>query len=316
MTKHTPSDYQYIFGPVVSRRLGISLGVDLVPHKTCTLDCIYCESGQTTCKTLQKDEYVSVESVTDELNEVLTGNPRLDFVTLSGSGEPTLHSGIGEIIRFLKLDYPQYKVALLTNGTLFNDPHVRKAILGVDVVKASMDAGSEKHFFHINRPHHGLNFTAIIDGLVAFRKQYHKKYVIEVFFIPDINDSPDSLKQIKRMLGMIHPDSVQLNTLDRPGAVIDLKPVGPSFLQKASLYLEHAQIINYCDRETMAQSMDKGCSQHILSALRRRPMTAQDVSKMSGITLVDACSQLEELVKKGKIEKTCLNRGTFYVFKP
>jgi wyosine [tRNA(Phe)-imidazoG37] synthetase (radical SAM superfamily) len=265
---------------------------------------------------LQKDEYVSFESVTDELHEVLSCNPRLDFVTLSGSGEPTLHSGIGEIIRFLKLDYPQYKVALLTNGTLFNDPHVRKAIVEVDVVKASMDAGSEKHFFHINRPHQDLNFTAIIDGLVAFRKQYHNKYLIEVFFIPDINDSPDSLKQIKRMLGMIHPDSVQLNTLDRPGAVIDLKPVGPSFLQKASLYLEHAQIINYCDRETKTQDIDKGYFQRLLSALRRRPMTAEDISNMSGIEIGDAYSQLEELVKNGKIEKTCLNRGTFYVFKP
>ena len=316
MTKHTPSDYQYVFGPVVSRRLGISRGVDLVPYKTCTLDCIYCESGQTTCKTLQKDEYVSVESVTDELNEVLSGNPQLDFVTLSGSGEPTLHSGIGEIIRFLKLDYPQYNVALLTNGTLFNDPHVRKAIVEVDVVKASMDAGSEKHFFHINRPHQGLDFNAIIDGLVAFRKQYRKQYAIEVFFVPDINDSPDALKQIKRVLGMIHPDSVQLNTLDRPGSFSDLKPVGPSFLQKASLYLEHAQIINYCDRETKTQNIDKGYFQRVLSALRRRPMTAEDISNLSGIEIGDAYSQLEELVKNGTIEKTCLNRGTFYVFKP
>jgi len=315
MTKNSSSRYKYIFGPVASRRLGISLGVDLVPSKTCTLDCIYCESGQTTCKTTQRDEYVSVQSVKDELNDLLSDNPKLDFITFSGSGEPTLNSGIGEIIDFLKLDYPKYKVALLTNGTLFHNPHVRKDILEADIVKASMDAGSEKLFFDINRPHQDLNFTQMIDGLVTFRKEYHKEYAVEVFFIPGMNDSSSSLKQISQILGIIKPDTVQLNTLDRPGVVGDLKPVGPSFLEKASLYLDHAQILHYSGLETKLQNIDKGYSLRLLSTLKRRPLTAQDISKVSGIGLAEVYRWLEELIKSEKIEKKRLNRGIFYTLK-
>lgn len=317
--KKSLSGYRYIFGPVASRRLGISLGVDLVPSKTCTLDCIYCESGQTTCKTLKRDEYVPIQRVKDELNDFLSNKPRLDFITFSGSGEPTLNIGIQEIIDFLKSNYPQYKVALLTNGTLFHNTAVRNNILKADLVKASFDAGSEKLFFDINRPHKDLNFSEIVNGLVAFRKRYHKQYVIEVFFIPKFNDFSGSLKQIKQILGKINPDQVQLNTLDRPGAISNIGPVDPNFLKKASLYLDNAKIIHYSDpdfdpkRET--QQIDDMNSIRILSTLKRRPLTAEDITKVTGFDIEKVYYWLENMIKSEKIEKIYLARGIFYTLK-
>ena len=118
-------EYSYIFGPVPSRRLGISLGVDLMPHKTCTLDCVYCECGKTTRLTMETKAYVPVDRIIDELSRFLSSYPDLDYITFSGSGEPTLHSGIEEIIHFIKKKFPAYKIALLTNGTLFFEPDIR-----------------------------------------------------------------------------------------------------------------------------------------------------------------------------------------------
>jgi len=164
--------YKYLFGPVPSRRLGISLGVDLVPHKTCSLNCVYCECGRTTILTDERKEYVPTEMVLSELNHFLTTNPRLDFITFSGSGEPTLHSGLGNVIKFIKKNFPKYQVALLTNGTLFYSPNIREEVKQVDVILPSLDAASEEVFHKINRPVRGLKVQKVIDGLVQLRTEF------------------------------------------------------------------------------------------------------------------------------------------------
>ena len=162
MAKKEDSGYKHIFGPVPSRRLGLSLGVDLVPPKTCTLDCVYCECGPTTHLTIKRCEYVAVKQIKAELDAFLAHNPALDCITFSGAGEPTLYSGLGEIIRYLQTAYPQHRLALLTNGTLLDSPSIRREISMLDVVKVSVDAANEKTFKRINRPHPGLNLLPTV----------------------------------------------------------------------------------------------------------------------------------------------------------
>jgi len=149
--------FKHLFGPVPSRRLGISLGIDLVPYKTCTANCVYCECGKTTNLTIERKEYIPTDEILNELDVYLKQAPDLDYITFSGSGEPTLHSKIGEIINFLKKNYPQYKVAVLTNGTLLFHKELRDELKNADIIKPSLDAGSDEIFKKIKRPHENLN---------------------------------------------------------------------------------------------------------------------------------------------------------------
>ena len=181
----------------------MSLGVDLVPHKTCTLDCVYCECGPTTHLTIKRREYVALKQIKAELDAFLTRNSALDCITFSGAGEPTLYSGLGEIIRYLKTAYPQHKLALLTNGTLLGRSIIRKEISMLDVVKVSLDAAAENTFKRINRPHPGLALKSITDGLTAFSKGFDKQLWIEVFLVPGCNDSEVELKGIKNVPGRV-----------------------------------------------------------------------------------------------------------------
>jgi len=305
--------YNYIFGPVISRRLGISLGVDLVPPKTCTLDCVYCECGRTTHLTLKRDEYAPVELIKEELKAFLAGDPKLDFITFSGSGEPTLHSDIGGIIRFLQDAYPQYKVALLTNGTLFYKSQVRKQILDVDLVNVSLDAVTPKKFVSINRPHRSLKLSLIIDGLISLRKKFKRQFWVEVFLVPGLNDSEKELKEIKNILRIIDPDKIQLNTLDRPGTESWVEPVDKKTLIDIAAYLNDAEIIKHVNSGHNDQVHMTDFNNRILATLQRRPCTAEDVSRFLGIPANGAKSHLDALIENGEIEKKEMPRGIFYM---
>ncbi|MCK4981982.1 MAG: radical SAM protein, partial [Victivallaceae bacterium] len=153
---------KYLFGPVASRRLGISLGVDLVPFKTCSINCVYCESGVTTNLTLKRREYISADEVIKQLDELLSNNPEIDYLTFSGAGEPTLNSGIGRVVNFVKTNYPQYKICLLSNGTLFSDPELLTEIADIDLCIPSLDASCEEEFKIINRPSPELDFATYV----------------------------------------------------------------------------------------------------------------------------------------------------------
>ncbi|MCK4631597.1 MAG: radical SAM protein, partial [Bacteroidales bacterium] len=189
--------YKYLFGPVPSRRLGMSLGVDLVPHKVCSLNCIYCECGPTTRLTIERNEYVPYNEVIQELKRFLSDNPALDYITFSGSGEPTLNSRFGDILKFIKKNYPDIPVAILTNGTLLNDKQVRGEIMDADLVLPSLDVASDLSFRKINRPFHSLNIEDYINGLCEFRKEYQGKIWLEVLIIPGYNNSKQDLKLLK-----------------------------------------------------------------------------------------------------------------------
>lgn len=207
--------YNHLFGPVPSRRLGISLGIDLVPHKVCSLNCVYCECGRTTKLTTEREEYVPADMILAELSRFLKENPAPEYITFSGAGEPTLNSEIGKIIDEIKSDYPAIPIAVLTNGTLFSNRQVRSELLKADLVLPSLDAASDEVFHQINRPSGNLSVSNCIEGLVNFRNEYSGKIYLEIFILPGYNNSPDELDRLKKAILQIKPDRVQLNTLDR-----------------------------------------------------------------------------------------------------
>ena len=305
--------YKTLFGPVLSRRLGISLGVDLLPHKTCSMDCIYCECGATTHLTVDRKEYVPVELVKEELTAFLRRQESIDFITFSGSGEPTLNVGIGEIIAFLKSNYPHINVALLTNSALFHRAEVRRQVRDVDVVMASLDAVTDTAFRKVNRPHAKLDLESIIDGIARFRKRYSGRLLIETFLVRDCNDSIEELGRMKTVLDRLNPHGVLLNTLDRPGTEPWVKPISPNRLKDISDFLGGAEIVKYGSPPPVSTGRHEDLLVRIVETVRRRPYTAKDVSQIMGRDIGAVQLVLDRLVASGRLAVKHLQRGTFYV---
>jgi wyosine [tRNA(Phe)-imidazoG37] synthetase (radical SAM superfamily) len=261
---------------------------------------------------MNRKEYVSVDSVKDELNRYLSENERIDYITFSGSGEPTLNDGIGEVIQFIKGDYPQYKVALLTNSTLFSRSAVRRQVKDVDVVMASLDAASMDRFMQINRPHPGLDLASLIDGLVAFRKMYPGRLLIEYFAVKGLNDSQEALKPMKPILARIDADGLLLNTLDRPAAEDWVNPIGPKQLKNISDFLKGAEIVNYQHRPPAGEIRHTDLVARLVSTIRRRPYTVQDVSQIMGVGVETLQPVLDRLVASNQLIMKPMDRGLFY----
>jgi wyosine [tRNA(Phe)-imidazoG37] synthetase (radical SAM superfamily) len=306
--------YKHLFGPVPSRRLGVSLGIDLVPYKTCTLNCVYCECGRTTKLTLERKEYVPTEEILTELDDYLKGNPELDYITFSGSGEPTLHTGIKRIIDFLKERYPKYKVAVLTNGTLFYDKGVRQELVRADLVKPSLDAVSEEAFRKVNRPHMDIPPRGMIDGLIAFRKEFEGAIWLEVFIVPGLNDGDSELQLMKEAIGRIKPDKVQINTLDRPGAESWVMPAHKDELDRIAKLLSGEVIANFESRKKV-KSFSRATEANIISTIQRRPCTAKDLSEMLNMHLNEVNKYIQTLLEAGKIVSEEKERGVFFRIK-
>jgi wyosine [tRNA(Phe)-imidazoG37] synthetase (radical SAM superfamily) len=221
---------KYLYGPVTSRRLGLSLGVDIVPFKVCTLDCVYCQLGETTEMTTERKEYVPLKEVLAELRETVSHDLQADFITIGGSGEPTLNSRLGELIDGIKkiADIP---VAILTNGTLLYRQDVRADCAKADVVLPSLDAGDKRAFEEINRPHEDIVIENLISGLYLFRKEFAGQIWLEVFFIEGLNTDAEQIVQIKEAIERIQPDKVQLNTAVRPTTSADIRRVDAGKLE-------------------------------------------------------------------------------------
>ena len=227
---------KYLFGPVPSRRLGRSLGVDIMPFKTCSLDCVYCQLGPTTKKTIERKGYIAIEPVLTELKNRLAEGLQADFITISGSGEPTLNSHLGKLIDGIKR-ITNIPVAILTNGTLFYRQDVRADCARADVVLPSLDAADKQTFERINRTHSELSIENVISGLCAFRAEYAGQIWLEVFLIEDFNTDTEQIAEIKKAIERIGPDKVQLNTAVRPTACAGIKKVSAEKLQAIAAQL-------------------------------------------------------------------------------
>lgn len=314
MTKN--HHYKYLFGPVPSRRLGISLGVDLVPHKTCSLNCIYCESGSTTKLSTERNEYVPTEIIISELDQFLATSPELDYITFSGSGEPTLHSGIGEIVNFIKKKFPEYKLALISNGTLFWQPGLVEEILPVDLILPSLDAASDKIFKKINKPERGICVKKIIEGLISLRQRYSGKIWLEIFIVPGINDTEDEIALLRNAVFHIKPDLVQINTLDRPGVLEWVKPASKELLEKIAIELDwQCEIIAKFKNREKIKSYRADIENTILQLIKRRPCTADDLVETLGLNLLEINKYIDSLLTRKIIETDKLARGEFFKIK-
>lgn len=309
--------YKHLFGPVPSRRLGMSLGVDLIPHKTCTFNCIYCECGPTTNLTTKIEEYVPFNEVIKELKHFFKDNPVPDYITFSGAGEPTLNSRIGEVLEFIKSNWPNTPVAVLTNGSLFSDKKVRAKLLKADLVLPSLDAASELTFHKINRPFHKLKLSEYIQGLVDFRGEFNGKIWLEVLILPGYNDNIRDLELLKKAFERIKPDSVQLNTLDRPGVIKGLKSAGRKKLQEIVDFwdLDNVEIIAAVPERRDIKSYREDVETAILETIVRRPCTLDDLAKILGIHINEINKYLGVLEDEDKIETIQQERGIFYQIK-
>jgi wyosine [tRNA(Phe)-imidazoG37] synthetase (radical SAM superfamily) len=216
---------KYIYGPVLSRRLGFSLGVDLIPLKTCNWNCVYCQLGRTVPLTNERVDAVPLEDILAEAEIALHDfrSYQVDWITISGSGEPLLYARLGDLIRRLKT-LTKIPVALITNGALFYLPEVRQDVLAADVILPSVNAGSADVYRRINRPHPHSGFDRHLDGLVKLRGEYTGKLWVEVMLIKGINDSKEALQDIAAVLQLIRPDEVHLNLPVRAPAETGVEP--------------------------------------------------------------------------------------------
>jgi len=294
---------KYLYGPVPSRRLGLSLGVDIVPFKVCTLDCIYCQLGGTTQKTTERAEYVPAEAVLAELEERLYKGLKADFITMSGSGEPTLNLRLGDIIDGIKkiTDIP---VAILTNGTLLYRGDVRADCAKADVVLPSLDAGDKGAFEQINRPHKDIFIENLISGLCDFRNEFAGQIWLEVFLVEGLNTDAEQIAKIKEAIEQIRPDKVQLNTAVRPTAETGVKRLNPEKLQAVAEQLG--------DKAEVVADFSPGCcgkhiestAEDVLSMLKRRPCSLNDICSALGIHSNEALKYVTHFQQQGVVNSS------------
>jgi wyosine [tRNA(Phe)-imidazoG37] synthetase (radical SAM superfamily) len=299
----------HIFGPVPSRRLGRSLGVDIVPFKTCTYDCIYCQLGRTTHKMVDRCEWFPLDDILEELRDKLAAKP--DYITLSGSGEPTLYSRLDELIDRIRAmtDIP---VAVLTNGSLLWQPELRRQLMNANLVIPSLDAGDSAVFDAVNRPHHTITFEKMLEGLVDFRREYKGAYWLEVLLVAGYNAVQSSLKGIIDCIKRIGPDRVQLNTATRPPADKYAYPVSQSRLMKLSRRFDPPAEVIADYRGVHTQEEFRTGQKEVLEMILRRPCSKEDIAQGLCMHRNEVIKYMEKLTALGKVETQKANGHIFY----
>ncbi len=303
---------KFTFGPIPSRRLGFSLGVDIIPRKFCSFDCIYCQVGKTTNQEVQRKSFFDVDEIVDEIDSVCRSGKQIDVITFSGSGEPTLNADLGRIIEAVKnkIDFP---VSVITNSSLLNDEDVRNDLKSADIVLPSLDAASEDIFHYINRPHSIIEIGSIIDGLKKFRNQYKGNIWLEIMLIKDINDDTEELENLKDVVSYIEVDKIQLNTVTRPPADKTAKQINQTELQKISRYFgDNCEIV--CAFQT--DRSVKGEMEHeeaITDMLKRRALSLDDIVAVTGLPIHKAKNTLRTLENSGKIKSFHFGDTLFFM---
>lgn len=301
--------YHYLFGPVPSRRFGRSLGIDLTPRKTCSLDCVFCQLGRTTRKTLERKAYVPTADVIKEIEQWLKSGTAADYLTLSGSGEPTLHARFGDVLAFLHR-HPIPSV-LLTNGTLFYLPEVRAAAAQAQVVKVSLSAWDQRSFEWVNRPQQQLDFATIFDGLREFRKGFDGQLWIEVFLLAGINAMPRDVKKIARLARALRPDRIHLNTTARPPAEDFAAAVPKARLEElAGLFEPPARIA--ADETAHRSPKTIADEASILAMLKRRPCTINQIETAFGLHINEVSKILGHLIDTHQVRADLKRTEVYY----
>lgn len=301
----------HIYGPVPSRRLGYSLGVDILPFKICSLDCVYCQLGRTDRKTIRRRKYFDMDTILGQIQKGVDSGQRIDYITFSGSGEPTLNAFLGQLIREIKKN-TEIPVAVLTNATLFNHGSVRHALSAADLVVPSLDAATQDVFERINRPHSSLKIRHIIQGLKRFRREFSGKIWLEILFVKGINDSPAHLEKLKKAASQIKPDRIHLNTVVRPPAEKAAFPLSPQELAEIRRFFgDKAEVVVEFDK-TQDKPAQQDLRRAILDMAGRRPVTLEDMSRTLGKHQNELIKYCDVLLKEGKLRLIVHEDRKFY----
>ncbi|MCD4717405.1 MAG: radical SAM protein [Desulfobacterales bacterium] len=306
-------DFKYLFGPVPSRRFGRSLGVDLNPYKTCSLDCVFCQLGRTTEKTVTRQEYVPTDKVISELKEWLKTDGKADYITLSGSGEPTLHSRFGEVLQFIRKN-SEIPALLLTNGTTLNLPEAREAASFANIVKVSLSAWDQASYRWVNRPHPQLRFDKLLEGQKAFRAQFKGELWMEVFLVGGMNSMRDDVRKIATLAKQIDPDRIQLNTAVRPPAEDFAAALSKEQMEElTNLFQPKAEII----AEFKAKNSEgvEANQETIFAMLQRRPCTADQIADVFDMHLNEVSKYIGILMRSDQIHVERKGSTAYYAAK-
>ena len=304
-----------IFGPVPSRRLGRSLGIDVIPSKTCSFDCTYCESGPTTRLTVMRECFVEPLEVLDELRSFFCLHPdSADVLTFSSAGEPTLYSKLGELIEAVKAAYPRLPLIVLTNGSLLWDREVRRNLLSADRVVPSLDSVTASVFRKINRPHPLLEPGQIVDGIRAFRSEYKGRLHIEVMLVSGVNDHPEELSALARVIEPMRPEKVELNTVMRPPAYSGTLGLTKAQMERAASFFSslNAEIVGTFHSKAH-NFRDGELGTRIMETVGRRPCTIAELAVSLGVA--ESAVELESasLHEQGKLSMLTFDGKVFLI---
>lgn len=301
---------KYLFGPVPSRRLGRSLGVDLTPFKTCSLDCIFCQLGRTTHQTIERRDYVPVQTVIKELEAWLAAGGSADHITLAGSGEPTLHAGFGEILDFIR-SAARIPAVLLTNATLLHLPEVQQAAAQARIVKISLSAWDSASYGRVNRPLPELTFEQLIAGQKAFRRAFDAELWLEVFLVAGINSAPADVRRIAALAAEIQPDRIHLNTAVRPPAEASVVPLTADQLEGYRHFFQPAAEV-MAEFSATESTRIRAHENTVMALLQRRPCTAEQIAAVFNLHLNEVSKYLGKLSRNGRILPVRKRGGVYY----
>ncbi|HSQ79369.1 MAG TPA: radical SAM protein [Candidatus Bathyarchaeia archaeon] len=297
------TEKRHVYGPVASRRLGFSLGVDVLPFKTCTLDCVYCQLGSTGKTTVRRGRWFPPADILAQIKEAVDSGQRIDVITFSGSGEPTLCRDLGRLIRAIK-KMTRIPVAVLTNATLLARPDVRRELAAADIVVPSLDAVAPAVFRRVNRPHASLVNARIIDGLARFREEFKGDLRLEVMLVKGVNDSPAAIRALQAAVARIRPDRIELNTVVRPPAERRAMPLRPADLERirAELGPKAEVVAAFAKKKPAPAQATEDLEGPILATVRRRPQTAEDIAAALGVPRGEVLKALSALRRGRRVQ--------------
>lgn len=309
---------KYVYGPVPSRRLGKSLGIDTIPLKTCNWNCVYCQLGRSRPLLNERKEYYPPKAILAEVQEALAAHTHgeIDWVTFVGSGEPTLHASIGWLIRRVK-DLTDLPIAVITNGSLLYLPEVRRDLSLADAILPSLDAGTADLYRKINRPHPQATFERLVEGLIAFRNEYQGKLWIEVMLVKGLNDGEQAIKNIVAVLSQIQPDEVHINLPTRPPVETWVQPADRDGLMRATAIIGGiAKVVHPAEGDFDLSGYDN-LADAVLAIITRHPMSQDQLERtLARWAPGEVQEVLAGLKASGKAQVVERHRKLFWIAAP
>lgn len=284
-----------VFGPIPSRRFGMSLGLDLSPNsKQCNFDCLYCELSY--AKTISKQiDVISVQEIIDALKVALENHKNIDVITFTANGEPTLYPHLSELVDEVDKIKGDIKTLILSNGANIYEEDIQQTLSKIDIVKLSLDCVSGECFKKLDRMDCSVDTSKIVDGMIEFRKLHKKQLIIETLFVKTLNDKEKEIEKIYEALKRIKPDRIDIGTIDRPPAYKVEAVSYKTLLDVANKFEGLPVTIAHKKKIVNKQYYSKD---EIVTLLSRRPLTQEDVENTFD---ENSLSFLNYMVEKGDI---------------